>query len=240
MLNARWIAPLEGGLKGMTHILAIRDNMKTGSGSLNGLEHRSDLTSLSRLGRSQNRPVDPFASGHGYAPSRARSAQGGSTTPIRSNQEDVVGEDGLRLPSEKAVHGGTARARVVIERDIACVSQTSWGVWQQGWAPGKMWACINKVGPVGMSGSTHGTVMILSPSEMCNLRRIDRTAVKGVPEGSGGRISAWCAGPQTGILVTPNFEALEQGVSASSAAPEDPLDTAESCGKKAMLVEHRV
>ena len=90
-----------------------------------------------------------------------------------------------------------------------------------------MWAGINKVRPVSMGSATHWTVMILAPPEMCNLRCVDCAAQECVPEGSGGRISAWCAGPQTSIRVSPNVKALEQRVSSSGALPEDPLDTAE-------------
>ena len=81
---------MEGALQCVTHILAVRDNMKTGLGSLNGLENCSDLASLSRLGRPHDRAVSRFADVCGNAPTRARAALGGAATPISRDHGDAV------------------------------------------------------------------------------------------------------------------------------------------------------
>ena len=68
-----------------------------------------------------------------------------------------------------------------------------------------MGTCINKMGPIGVGSATHWAMMIFAPTKMCDLRCINRTAQEGVAEGAVGRISAWCAGPETGFLIAPTF-----------------------------------
>ena len=87
-----------------------------------------------------------------------------------------------------------------------------------------------------MGRATHWAVMIFTPTEMCDLGCVDRTAQESVAEESVCRISAWCAGSETGFKVAPNFQPLEETVPTGSALPQDPLNIAQGGGQEAVLV----
>ena len=67
------------------------------------------------------------------------------------------------------------RPGIVIERHIARVPETAWGVREKGWAPGKVRAIVHIMLPFRMRTVTNWTIMSLTPTEMSNLRGIDGT-----------------------------------------------------------------
>ena len=188
-------SPLEGALKGKTNVLAVGDYMQKRLGALDSLEQSGNLAALSRLGRPHHRAVGRYSIVCGYAPARTWAARRGAAAPIRRDHCDAIGDQVLRVPPEEGLHCKTPGSRVVINRNIACVLQTTWRVGQQGWAPWQLGTVINKMGPICMGRTAHWTVVIFSPTEMCNLRCVDCSAQEDVPEGSMGRIGAWCARP---------------------------------------------
>ena len=159
-------SPLEGALNGMTNILAVGDNMHTCLQALDRLKQGSDLASLSSLGRARHRPMGSDSMICGDSPTCTGSARGGTAPPVCRDDCDFVRDQILRVPPNGGLHLKAVGWRVVLGGDIASVFQTSWGVWQQGWAPRKMWAVVDKMGPVCIRCTAYRAMVLLPPTEM--------------------------------------------------------------------------
>ena len=128
MLDACNGSPLEGAGERVGDISTVSQDVQPTLGPLESMEYDGEFGPLRRLVATIDGSMETVSVLKCNSPTCTGPNSGAATSPVSRHQCDFLGQECEWGPHESLSHVHTERARVVVGKYVARVSEAAWGV----------------------------------------------------------------------------------------------------------------